>query len=181
MLVPRDPFLSLILSTGIAWLIAVLLKRPVGDIYGIFVRRFAPQGLSLRLKIAIVGFFLLSALLIYFFVKDHDAFDKFSFLFLVCAIPLIFFSTLVLFGVKFVLKRIAPQSRAGWRIVFAMAGGSFLLAIVESLQLGYIDPFTPIAFVVSLPFTAICAIVFDIFGTICIKWFQARKAEQGDT
>jgi hypothetical protein len=178
MLVPKDPFLSLILSTGIAWLLVFLLKNPMGSLYEIFVRRFVPQ---VRLRIAILGLCLLGTLLMYLWVIDRDVFGSLCFLLFVFCIPLAFFSALILFGVKFVLKRIAPDSRAGWRIVFTMTGGSSLLAVVGSLQLGYMDPFTPIAFAVTLPLTAMCAIFFDIFGAICVKWFQARKAGQSDS
>jgi hypothetical protein len=178
MLVPKDLFLSIILSTGIAWLTIFIIKESVGSFCGIFARRFVPQ---IRLRIAIVGLCLLGTLLMYFWMTDSDAFTVFFILFFFCCIPTFLFSAIILFGVKFVLKRIAPDSRAGWRIVFAMIGGGGVMWVTDSLRSGYMIPFYSFAFLLLLPFTAMCAIFFDIFGAICVKWFQARKAGQSDS
>ncbi|MDR2507911.1 MAG: hypothetical protein LBD67_07965 [Candidatus Accumulibacter sp.] len=95
---------------------------------------------------------------------------------------MIVLSALLLFMVKLVLKHLSPRSNAGWRIVFSMTTGSYLANFTLPLMIeGDIDPWAHVVFIMFLPFTAFCAIFFDIFGAICVKWFQARKTGQSNS
>jgi hypothetical protein len=174
MLVPKDPFLLLILSTGVAWLVVFLAEKTVKNLHRIFSQKFISQNLNVQLQNTIVFFIglCLFGALVYLWVIDRDAFYIVSFLLLLCGTPLIFFSALILFGMKLILKRIAPVSNAGWRTVFTMIGGSCLSNLAFPLNM--------LAPIVLLPFIAFCAIFFDILGAICVKWFQTRKAGQSN-
>lgn len=164
----------LFLSTAIPWVVVYL--------YDTFSRRFISQTLRKRPHII---FGLIAALFLVLDLAEHMdgvASDDFLFLTSFFCIWVIVVSVFVLLIVKLALKHLVPESNAGWRIVFSMIGGSYLFNFNLSLTIDErIDMFAGIIFIMLLPFTAFCAIVFDIFGTICVKWFQARKAEQGDT
>jgi hypothetical protein len=162
------------LSTGIPWLIVY--------IYDTFSRRFIQKKLRKRLHIIFgltAGFLLLVDL-----IEHMGGLTSDDFLFLISffCIWVIVVSVFVLFIVKLALKHLAPESNAGWRIIFAMTGGSYLFNFSLPFTIdGRIDMFAGVIFMMLLPFTAFCAIFFDILGAICVKWFQTRKAGQSNS
>jgi hypothetical protein len=82
--------------------------------------------------------------------------------------------------INFLLKRFAPDSNAGQRIAVSTFCASCLFLFFDICYTGHMDPFAPLAFVLSMPVIAPIVCCLEMVRWFWIKMAQACSEKPGE-
>jgi hypothetical protein len=168
----------LFFSTGITWMLVLLIQNPIKKCYNVIVRKFLPSGLNfpwqkrmgliIRGMGLIVSATLMSGLVFYGTGMSED--------FFLCLFFLLFFIAfhvvVILLALKLIPWFIRIDQQIGGRIIITMIGSACLFELLIIFERGHGDPLMILGIFFLLSHTVWITCCFELLRFIFIRLFS---------